>query len=266
MIKFSVYMIKQELEQVKNSILEDFIDPFPDFSLKSFLSGSSKMIRSKIAVFYLKSYGCQITSDIIKILSACEIIHNASLLHDDVLDDADNRRGITTLAKKFNSKISILAGDYLLSFAIEKLLEVNNMQILNIFKDCTQKMSEAEIKQYFLRNRIPALDDYVGICESKTALLFSSVLESCSILANISQEQARKFGILFGIYFQFKNDLNNESAKIDKLNKINTIQDILGVEKTNNLLDNYKKEIQLLLKEIPDNEYKKSLEDLIKKL
>lgn len=259
-------IIKDELETIRIEIADSFIDPIPAGAILDFVSNGSKFIRSTLTILYLKSQNIEISQNIINVLVAGEIIHNASLLHDDVLDDADTRRGKTVIAKEFSPKISILAGDFLISNAIEKLLEINSFEILKIFKDCTKIMAEAEIKQYFLRGIIPSQDDYIKICLGKTAKLFSAILESCANLINISQEQARNFGQYFGLCFQIKNDLSESSISADKKNGISTAKDILGIEKTKILLDNYKEEMRKLIKNFPDNVYKNRLEDLINSL
>lgn len=258
--------IEYEISIIKNLLEKSFIDPIPNKALQLFITEGSKYIRSSFALLYLKSQNCIITDSIFNILVAGEIIHNASLLHDDVIDDANTRRGKTTISKEFSPKISILAGDFLLTTAIETILDLNNLEILNIFKNCTKKMSEAEIKQFFFRNQIPTESEYLEICEGKTALLFSSILESCAIISNLSPENAKLLGKLFGICFQINNDLNPESINSDKLNNIYTIKDIVGIENTKKLLDNYKEEMSKLIKDFPENIYKKNLEDLIKSL
>ena len=255
--------VEQELLKIKIKLQTSFDDPLEKDCLKNFVSSGSKFIRSKLAILYLKSHNIEISNDILNILISGEIIHNASLLHDDVIDNADFRRGKTSISKEFSPKISILAGDFLISKAIEILLEIKNFEIIKIFKDCTQKMSEAEIKQFFLRKQIPSKEEYLKICEGKTATLFSSILESCAIISGIQKENARIFGKIFGTYFQIKNDLDINSSNADKLNNIYTAKDILGIENTKNLLDNYIEEMSILLEELPNKIYKKELEDLI---
>lgn len=230
--------------------------------LKSFLSSSSKRIRSKLAILYLKSNNCEITDDIITLLSAGELIHNSSLLHDDVIDEAEFRRGETTISKEFSPKISILSGDYLLSFAVKNLLKLNNNEILNIFLDCTEKMCKAEINQYLLRGKIPIETEYLEICKGKTASLFASVLKSCAIIKGLDKEIAEKLGTLFGILFQINNDLQEESVKSDKKNGIYTSLKVLGIEKTNALKDNYKEEIRAITESFPNEIYGSKLRDL----
>ena len=104
------------------------------------------------------------------------------------------------------------------------------------------------------------------ICRGKTAKLFSAILESVSTLHGLNVESAVRFGDLFGLCFQIKNDLEPKSLNQDIKNKIYTAKDILGIEKTNYLLDNYKEEMREILSKFSDNVYKQSLEDLIKNL
>lgn len=250
------------INQIITKMEKNFFDPLPDDDLKDFIIKSSKRIRSKSAILYFKSAGFEVNDNLLRILAAGEIIHNASLLHDDVIDNAELRRGKITLAKKYSSKISILAGDYLTSLAIEKILKLKNFEILNIFKDCIQKMTKAEIKQYFLRGKVPAESEYIEICEGKTAALFEAIFESCAIILNAPINDAINFAKNFGIVFQIKNDLEENSAATDKSNEIYTAKDILGIENTYILLDNYKEEMRRILTTHPENSYKQELEDL----
>ena len=222
-------IINKELNLVRDEIASGFIEPFLECDLKDFLLGFSKMIRSQLAILFLKSFGVVITEKIIKILSVGEIIHNASLLHDDILDNAKTRRGILTIGEKYSPKISILAGDYLLTFSMKKMLEVNNNQILEIFRSCTEQMTISEIRQFQLRDKKTSLEEYIDICKSKTGLLFATVLESCALISGLDTALAKKIGLFFGIIFQIKNDMEEFSAKQDTLNKIETAVDILGV-------------------------------------
>lgn len=262
----SMKLVQKELEIVKKRLIKNFIDPFPDESLKSFLSNGSKLIRSTLAILYLKSQNDLINDNVYKILSAGELIHNASLLHDDVIDDAEFRRGNFTINQKYSSNLAILSGDYLLAYAIEILLELKNFEILEKFQDCTKKMSKAEIDQYFLRGKCPSEEEYLAICSGKTASLFSVILESCAIISGMDAVNARNFGEIFGMCFQVKNDLDKDSAIIDKKNAILTAEDVLGIEKTQNLLDNYKEEMKNIIKDFQKNLYKEGLEDLINSL
>ena len=256
-------IIEPELKTVKEEITRNFKDPLSNNALLNFISGSSKRIRSTLAILYIKAQGVSLSPDIYPLLAAGEMIHDVSLLQDDVLDEAELRRKESTIAHKFNPKISILSADYLLSGAMEKLLKLDNKEILEIFKDCTIKMSTAEIKQYFLRGKKPSKKEYIEICAGKTASLFEAILTSAVLLSGLDIEKAHKFAQAFGIVFQIKNDMEESSASIDSKNEIYTAKSILGVENTQLLLDNYLEEMNNLLKEISENSYKKALEELI---
>jgi len=234
--------------------------------IRSFVLSNSKRIRSKLALLYLKANNREITDDIYKILMSGELVHNASLLHDDIIDDNDVRRGETTIGKKYSSKMSIIAGDYLLSIAVKNLLSIDNSEILNKFLICTQKMSKAEIKQFENRGKKHQLEEYLEICRGKTAALFSAILESSASICNLPQENAKKLGEVFGILFQIKNDISPSSRENDKKNGVFTVCDILSVEKTNNLIDNYKEEILSIISKYPNEEYKQGIEDIINSL
>ena len=95
------------------------------------------------------------------------------------------------------------------------------------------------------------------------AALFSAILMSSAILSEIEIDTAGLFAEKFGIAFQIKNDMEENSAKTDTKNEIITAIGIFGIEKTQLLLDNYREEMRGLLKEVSDNSYKKALEELI---
>ena len=223
------------------------------------------MIRSKIALLYFLAQEQKMNNEIYQILAAVEILHNASLLHDDVIDEALLRRGKSTIAKEYSDKVSILIGDYLILLAFEKIVNLDS-KINEIFKQCSKKMVEAELCQYFNKNKVVSKEEYLEICCGKTASLFVASLESISTYLGLNVNLARNFGRLFGIVFQIKNDLEEYSAEEDSKNKIFTAKDVLGIEKTKLLLDNYKEEMFGIINNFSDNVYKKALEDLIKDL
>ena len=187
--------------------------------LNEFLQSGSKRIRSKFALLYLKANNITVTDKIIAILSAGEIIHNASLLHDDILDNSFTRRGKDTVGKLFSQNLSILSGDYLLSTAVSMLLRLNNTSILDIFNNCIKKMIDAEFSQYFLRGEVPSLEKYLEICSGKTAELFSAMLECSLLIAKQDMRKAVQISKKFGLLFQIKNDISSISRENDIKNK-----------------------------------------------
>ena len=259
-------MLTDELIKIYRIIDENVSELLPNSELKNFLLNGSKQIRSKLALLYFKSLDYEINKDFLYILSAGELIHNASLLHDDVIDNSEKRRNNTTIGKEYSSNISILCGDYVVSKAIELLQVINNNEILNIFNNCVQNMAVAETKQYFIRDYIPKLEEYIEICEGKTSALFSAILCSCAVLYDSDRNFAKKFGNTFGLCFQIKNDFESRSIKEDKDNKNPNVIDILGIENAKALLDNYKEEMRDMLNNFPDNKYSAELKGLVEKL
>ena len=266
MKKFSS-LVEDDFYKIEKKLKHLFLannDIFKD--LDAFIHSKSKRIRSLVALLYLKINNTEINKAVITLLSAGELIHNASLLHDDVIDDADLRRGITTITKKYNSKISILSGDYILSCAVKFITELDNKTIFDIFTNATQKMSEAEIQQYLLRFKDINLEEYLEIIYGKTASLFEAILKSSAILTGLNSEKAGEFGKQFGLLFQINNDLLEDSINSDKKNGTKTVANILGIEKSNIFKDNYRKEMRAILEEFPDSGYKQALEELINSL
>ena len=257
-------LVKDDLSKIENN-LKTLITPDnePICDLSKFIQENSKRIRSILSLLYLKANNVDVNNDVINLLTASELIHNASLIHDDIVDNSEIRRGKQSLFGKYDSKLSVLLGDYTLSYAIKHLLLIDNRKILDIFLEVTKKMSNAEIIQYTNRNSQPKIEDYIDIIKGKTASLFAGTLECLAILTQINSQKAKNIGELFGIIFQINNDQNHDSMLNDTKNGVYTATNILGIEKTQALKDNYKQELRELLIEIPDNIYKQGIEGLI---
>lgn len=256
-------LIAEELNAVNTQLANLYVE---NESIKNilldFLCGSSKRIRTHLTTLYLKALDCKISKNSIKIMTIGEIIHNASLLHDDIIDGASTRRGKMTIGKELSPHISILLGDYILSLATDMLYDLDNQFIIKTFLECTKEMCNAEFKQFFLRGKIPTLDEYIKICEGKTACLFEAILQSCALIEGVDSDKAKEFAHNFGVLFQLKNDLKEDSAKADFDNNIFTPKDFLGIEKTMDLMDNYQRVLMKFISELPENAYKKGLRDL----
>ena len=139
-------LIKDDLDLLNEKLKSCFVEPVLDDKIENFVLGPSKRIRSVLAILYFRALDCSVSEKFLEILAATELIHNASLLHDDVIDSAVKRRGEDTILKQFSPKISILAGDFLLSLAVERLQIIDDNKILNIFKNCVNMIRE--IKGY----------------------------------------------------------------------------------------------------------------------
>ena len=104
-------MSSEELSIINEKISEEAGCLLPFNELREFVDNGSKRIRSKLAIYYTKALGKNINTDIYNLLTSVELIHNASLLHDDVIDDSDKRRNLTTIAKKYSYRFRVVTLD-----------------------------------------------------------------------------------------------------------------------------------------------------------
>lgn len=267
-------VIEKNLNEIKKRIIS-FKNSDIDLEsiIKNFLSKESKMIRSKISCLFFEG---DIVEEQYKIMAATELIHNASLIHDDTIDDSLIRRGETTINNTYGSKFAVIAGDYLMSLAVKQLLELNNNDILQIFMNAISKMCIGESEQYFSKNKIPELNDYIKKSRYKTAELFNVCLTSMSLYSNKNPED---LGLNFGIAFQIKNDLDDYRKGInlsqDIKDGIYTAPVILlnsveysetAIEKTLDLIDNYCRRAKFIINKMDNNKYKRCLTEIIDNL
>ncbi len=179
--------------------------------LKEFLSNNGKKIRPLLIFLVTKAMGCEIAEEHYKLALAQECIHNATLIHDDIIDCSLVRRGKKTINFDYDSKLAVLTGDYLLCEALKILSSFEN-KIIDIHSNTMSKMIEGEIYQYFHRFKLCNIEDYVEKSKNKTAKLFESGILSCSYLNNCSDYETEKlseFALNFGIAFQIQNDIEN---------------------------------------------------------
>jgi octaprenyl-diphosphate synthase len=155
--------------------------------------------------------------------SLVEFIHTATLLHDDVVDDADIRRGQRTARKVWGNQISILVGDYLYSKAICQVVDFRSQGINEVLAEACKKMAEGEVLQLYY-NGNPAMPEteYLKIVEHKTAGLIAASCRMGAILANASEAQQDalfRFGQYLGMAFQVADDTLDYTANGEHLGK-----------------------------------------------
>ncbi len=175
------------------------------------IQAGGKRLRPLLVITCAELLGAT-SEDTIAFATAVEFIHTATLLHDDVIDNADTRRGQETAARIWGNKTSILAGDYLLSKAFECALKTRHFEGLNLLSRTTSQIAEGEILQLSFDNKFDmSLDDCLAIMRAKTAVLFAA----CCQLGGITQNEYTpehgqhlyEFGLNVGIAFQITDDL-----------------------------------------------------------
>ena len=144
--------------------------------------------------------------------SVIELIHTATLVHDDVVDDSNKRRGFFSINALWKNKIAVLVGDYLLSKGLLLSIDNNDFDLLKIISVAVREMSEGELLQIEKARRLDITEDiYYEIIRQKTATLIAACcsLGACSVVPEdtVLVEKMRKFGELIGMAFQIKDDL-----------------------------------------------------------
>ena len=236
------------------------------------LNAPSKHIRPFVSFLYLKALGEKIDDAQVLYQSAIELVHNVSLIHDDVIDDSKVRRSLPTLNSQFGNKLAVMTGDYLLSRAMQKVLDIGNLELVKLFSDTLEVMSSGEISQHFGKFQIPTIEEYIKKSEQKTAKLFETALCG-SLLVAKSNNDGLDFAKNFGIAFQIRDDLINcKTTNTDISDGIYTAPVIFSgdtkvtsdaIEKTKSLLNNYIDEALKCLSKIDENEYKLALVELL---
>jgi octaprenyl-diphosphate synthase len=140
-----------------------------------------------------------------------EILHTATLIHDDVVDDADTRRGLASINAVWKNKIAVLMGDFLLSKGLLLSLQSNDFQFLQITSHAVRRMSEGEIHQIQKSRKLDMDEDtYLKIIGDKTASLLSTCCEIGAVSATAEEEhhvRMREYGESVGLAFQIRDDL-----------------------------------------------------------
>ena len=142
--------------------------------------------------------------------SLVELLHTATLVHDDVVDDANERRGFFSVNALWKNKIAVLVGDYMLSRILLLSIEKNNTELLGVVARAVREMSEGELLQIEKARNLDITEEvYFEVIRKKTASLIATCCEAGAISVNAleQRENMRKFGELVGLAFQIKDDI-----------------------------------------------------------
>jgi octaprenyl-diphosphate synthase len=159
----------------------------------------------------------------IRMATVMEFLHTATLVHDDIIDNADTRRNRQSVNARFGNQTAVLMGDWLYMSAFETSLQERSLQILDILTTLTRKMTEGELIQLTLLGRTNISEnEYFDVLQRKTAYLFSACCEIGAILGggNVEQQTAlRDYGMNLGTAFQLADDLLDFTSEDDVLGK-----------------------------------------------
>ena len=174
------------------------------------IRGGGKRIRPLITLLAFKVFGGKEVGDIVDIATAIELIHTATLLHDDIIDGAEVRRGKQSAYKKFGLKATLVTGDFLFIKAFEFAGKFDDTVVQWTADACT-RLTEGEMLQgFFNRNPDVTLEDYLEIVKRKTASLFQTGARVGAYLAGANPpmvERMDQYGLNLGIAFQMIDDV-----------------------------------------------------------
>lgn len=186
------------------------------------VEAGGKRLRPLLVLLASKALGYD-DREHLKLAAIIEFIHTATLLHDDVVDVSNLRRGRPTANAKWGNAPSVLVGDFLYSRAFQLMVNIGNMDIMRIIADTTNTISEGEVQQLAnARNPDITEADYLEVIYKKTAILFASAAETGALMAGANPAQCdafRRYGYHTGMAFQLVDDLLDYSGDSQTLGK-----------------------------------------------
>lgn len=182
--------------------------------------------RVRPALLLLSNYavgGKGSNKNVVRLATVMEMLHTATLVHDDIIDNANTRRNRASVNARFGNQSAVLMGDWLYMSAFETSLKERSLEILDILTRLTRKMTEGELIQLTMLGRTDiSEDEYFDILRRKTAFLFSACCEIGAILGGADKETQnalRDYGMNLGVAFQLADDSLDFTADEDVLGK-----------------------------------------------
>jgi geranylgeranyl pyrophosphate synthase len=209
-INFSAH-IQDLLLLVEERMRSQADNRYPDLktALAHLLSSGGKRIRPALALLVGKIFNGE-SEKLVALAAAIELLHTATLVHDDLIDGAYLRRGVATLNSQWSSAATVLTGDFLFARAAKLAAETESVPVLHLFAETLTVIVNGEITQLFSKNGIINREQYNQRIYAKTASLFESATKSAAILSTDDPEMieiARLYGYYIGMAFQIVDDI-----------------------------------------------------------
>jgi len=208
-------------EKIKSKLTSDveLVHKMTDYHI---LTGG-KRLRALLTLGSAKLCGYSKGGRDINLAACVELIHSATLMHDDVIDNGDLRRGKKTLNSIWGNQSSILIGDYLLSRCFEMMVEDGNLEILKLLSSTSATIAQGEILQLQHQGEVDMLEEtYLKIISSKTAALFASATKTGAILSNAENREKDAlnfYGKNIGLTFQIADDTLDYNSELKLFGK-----------------------------------------------
>ncbi len=205
-------LVAGRLEEVEALFRENLASPVAIVEeIGLFVSeGEGKRVRPMLHLLCSSLCGYKGAHDVL-IATVMEFIHSATLIHDDVIDEALTRRGRESLNHRWGNNVTVLFGDYMFAKAMDMALRARSLNVMERLAEVTLRMTEGEMLQTRLLGRIDlAEEEYLDLVDKKTAALFACCAELAGILAEVDDrrlEALRNYGRKLGLAFQLVDDL-----------------------------------------------------------
>ena len=208
-------------EKIKTKLISDveLVQKMTDYHIKT----GGKRLRALLTLGAAKLCGYTKGSRDVNLAACVELIHSATLMHDDVIDEGVVRRGKETLNKIWNNHSSVLVGDYLLSRCFEMMVEDGNIEVLKLLSSTSSKIAQGEVLQLQHKGEVDMLEEtYLKIISAKTAELFAAATKVGAILSNSNKKEKDAlefYGRNLGLTFQIADDTLDYNAELKLFGK-----------------------------------------------
>ena len=228
-INNSYYQLKDSVEnklllveeKIKSKLLSDveLVQKMTSYHLDT----GGKRLRALLTLGSAKMCGYSKGTRDVNLAACVELIHSATLMHDDVIDEGSLRRGKKTLNKIWDNQSSVLVGDYLLSRCFEMMVEDGNMEVLKLLSSTSSKIAQGEVLQLQHQGEVDMLEEtYLKIISAKTAELFAASTKVGAILSNMKNKEKEAlefYGRNLGLTFQIADDTLDYNSELKLFGK-----------------------------------------------
>jgi len=208
-------------EKIKFKLASDveLVEKMTDYHIKT----GGKRLRAMLTLGSAKLCGYTKGSRDVNLAACVELIHSATLMHDDVIDQGVVRRGKDTLNKIWDNHSSVLIGDYLLSRCFEMMVDDGNLEVLRLLSSTSSKIAQGEVLQLQHRNEVDMLEEtYLKIISAKTAELFAASTKVGAILSDVENKEKNAlefYGRNLGLTFQIADDTLDYNSELKLFGK-----------------------------------------------
>ena len=208
-------------EKIKSKLASEvnLVEKMTDYHIKT----GGKRLRALLTLGTAKLCGYVKGSRDINLAACVELIHSATLMHDDVIDEGEVRRGKKTLNKIWDNQSSVLIGDYLLSRCFEMMVEDGNLEVLKLLSSTSSKIAQGEVLQLQHKGEVDMLEEtYLKIISAKTAELFAAATKVGAILSDVDNKEKDAlefYGRNLGLTFQIADDTLDYNSELKLFGK-----------------------------------------------